>query len=125
MQQNQNQMTGGFTSPFDNTNNNTNSVSPMVVGPHHFNPQRVQNSSSTPNMASGNPSFESFTQFQTPLMSTSQNQFLGNMQDSVIGNAQMPFTNDLSMQPPFFPTPPMGNVQAPFMSDTQASAMND
>ncbi|KAK2671095.1 hypothetical protein RAB80_013517 [Fusarium oxysporum f. sp. vasinfectum] len=125
MQQNQNQMTGGFTSPFDNTNNNTNSVSPMVVGPHHFNPQRVQNSSSTPNMASGNPSFESFTQSQTPLMSTSQNQFLGNMQDSVIGNAQMPFTNDLSMQPPFFPTPPMGNVQAPFMSDTQASAMND
>ncbi|KAM5366741.1 hypothetical protein ACJA88_011839 [Fusarium oxysporum] len=125
MQQNQNQMTGGFTSPFDNTNNNTNSGSPMVVGPHHFNPQRVQNSSSTPNMASGNPSFESFTQSQTPFMSTSQNQFLGNMQDSVIGNAQMPFMNDPSMQPPFFHTPPMGNVQAPFMSDTQASAMND
>ncbi|KAI3578063.1 hypothetical protein IWW34DRAFT_914901 [Fusarium oxysporum f. sp. albedinis] len=125
MQQNQNQMTGGFTSPFDNTNNNTNSGSPMVVGPHHFNPQRVQNSSSTPNMASGNPSFESFTQSQTPFMSTSQNQFLGNMQDSIIGNAQMPFMNDPSMQPPFFHTPPMGNVQAPFMSDTQASAMND
>ncbi|KAG7407745.1 hypothetical protein Forpe1208_v013005 [Fusarium oxysporum f. sp. rapae] len=122
---NQNQMTGGFTSPSDNTNNNTNSGSPMVVGPHHFNPQRAQNSSSTPNMASGNPSFESFTQSQTPFMSTSQNQFLGNMQDSVMGNAQMPLMNDLSMQPPFFPTPPMGNVQTPFMSNTQASAMND
>ncbi|KAF4952868.1 hypothetical protein FGADI_6457 [Fusarium gaditjirri] len=127
MQQNlnQNQMTGGFASPSDNSSNNTNSGSPMVVGSHHFDPQRAQNSSSTPNMALGNPSFESFAQSQTPFMYNSHTQFLGNMQDSVMGNSQMPFMNDLSMQLPLFPTPPMGNVQAPFMSNTQASAMYD
>ncbi|KAF5547443.1 hypothetical protein FPHYL_10240 [Fusarium phyllophilum] len=125
MQQNQNQMIGGFTSPSDDTNNNASSGSPMVVGTHHFNPHWVQNSSFTPNMASGNPSFESFTQSQTPFMSNSQNQFLGDMQNSFLGNAQMPFMSDLSIQPPFFPTPPMGNAQTPFMRNTQVSAMSD
>ncbi|KAF4498870.1 hypothetical protein FAGAP_4951 [Fusarium agapanthi] len=120
------QMIGGFTSPSDDTNNNANSGSPMVVGPHHFNPYWAQNSSSTPNMASGNPNFESFTQSQTPFMSDSQNQFLGNIQNSFpMGNSQMPFMSDLNMQPPFFPTPPMGNAQTTFMSNTQASAMSD
>ncbi|SCV43077.1 uncharacterized protein FFB14_07879 [Fusarium fujikuroi] len=123
--QNQNQIIGGFTSPSDDTNNNTNFGSPMVVGTHQFNPYWAQSSSSTPNMASGNPSFESFTQSQTPFMSNSQNQFHGSMQNSFMGNIQMPFMSDLSMQPPFFPTPPMGNAQTPFMSNTQDSAMSD
>ncbi|PNP86301.1 hypothetical protein FNYG_00529 [Fusarium nygamai] len=124
-QMQQNQMIGGFTSPSDDTTNNANSGSPMVVGTHHFNPHWVQNSSSTPNMASGNPSFESFTQSQTPFMFNSQNQFLGNMQNSFMGNSLMPSMSNLSMQPPFFPTPPLGNAQTPFMSNTQASTMSD
>ncbi|KAF5561014.1 hypothetical protein FNAPI_3957 [Fusarium napiforme] len=124
-QMQQNQMIGGFTSPSDDTNNNANSGSPMVVGTHHFNPHWAQNSSSTPSMASGNPSFESFTQSQTPVMFNSQSQFLGNMQNSFMGNSLMPSMSDLSMQPPFFPTPPMGNAQTPFMSNTQASTMSD
>ncbi|CVK98492.1 uncharacterized protein FMAN_12464 [Fusarium mangiferae] len=123
--QNHNQIIGGFTSPSDDTNNNANFGSPMVVGTHQFNPYWAQSSSSTPNMASGNPSFESFTQSQTPFMSNSQNQFHGSMQNSFMGNIQMPFMSDLSMQPPFFPTPPMGNAQTPFMSNTQDSAMSD
>ncbi|KAF5593075.1 hypothetical protein FPANT_5226 [Fusarium pseudoanthophilum] len=124
-QMQQNQMIGGFTSPSDDTTNNANSGSPMVVGTHHFNPNWVQNSSSTPSMASGNPSFESFTQSQTPVMLNSQNQFLDNMQNSFMGNSLMPLMSDLSMQPPFFPTPPMGNAQTPFMSNTEASTMSD
>ncbi|KAF5641790.1 hypothetical protein F25303_6745 [Fusarium sp. NRRL 25303] len=123
--QNHNQTISGFTSPSDDTNNNANFGSPMVVGTHQFNPYWAQSSSSTPNMASGNPSFESFTQSQTPFMSNSQNQFRGSMQNSFMGNIQMPFMSDLSMQPPFFPTPPMGNAQTPFMSNTQDSAMSD
>ncbi|KAF5604939.1 uncharacterized protein FSUBG_6668 [Fusarium subglutinans] len=120
------QMMDGFTSPSDDTNNNANSGSPMVVGPHHFNPYWAQNSSATPNMASGNPNSESFTQSQTPFLSGSQNQFLGDMQNPFpMGNSQMPFMSDLNMQPAFFPTPPMGNAQTPFMSNTQASAMSD
>ncbi|KAF5582522.1 hypothetical protein FPCIR_9498 [Fusarium pseudocircinatum] len=124
-QMQQNQMIGGFTSPSDDTNNNANSGSPMVVGTHHFNPHWVQNSSPTPNMASGNPSFESSTQSQSPFMFNSQNQFLGNMQNSFMGNSLMPSMSDLSMQPPFFPPSPMGNAQTPFMSNTQASTMSD
>ncbi|KAF5638443.1 hypothetical protein F52700_4379 [Fusarium sp. NRRL 52700] len=122
---NQNQTIGGFTSPSDYTNNNTDSGGPMVVGSHQFNRHWAQNPSSTPNMASGNHSFESLTQSQIPLTSSSQNQFLGNLQNSFMGSSQMPFMGDLSMQPPFFPTPLMGNVQIPFMSNTQASAMSD
>lgn len=118
-------MIGGFTSPSDDTNNSANSGSPMVVGTHHFNPHWVQNSSSIPSMASGNPSFESFTQSQTPVMFNSQNQFLGNMQNSFMGNSLMPSMSGLSMQPPFFPTPPMGNAQTPFLSNTQASTISD
>jgi hypothetical protein len=76
-------------------------------------------------MASGNPSFESFTQSQTPVMFNSQNQFLGNMQNSFMGNSLMPSMSGLSMQPPFFPTPPMGNSQTPFVSNTQASTISD
>ncbi|KAF5709622.1 hypothetical protein FMUND_9953 [Fusarium mundagurra] len=124
-QMQQTQLMGGFASPSDDTNNNANSGNPMAVGTHHFNPHWVQNSSSTPNMASGNPSFESFTQSQTPFMFNSQNQLLGNMQNSFMGNTQMPFMSDLNMQPPFFPPPPMGNAQTPFMSNTQASAISD
>ncbi|KAF5689275.1 hypothetical protein FDENT_4466 [Fusarium denticulatum] len=124
-QMQQNQMIGGFTSPSDDTNNNANSGSPMVVGTHHFNSHWVQNSSSTPNMASGNPSFESVTQSQSPFMFNSQNQFLGNMQNSFMGNSLMPSMSDLSMQPPFFPPPSMGTAQIPFMSNTQASTMSD